>query len=260
MTKLLLPLLMLFGAVSTSANPLATPPLAGGKLDSVILALDSQFWTAYNSCNLEGMASFLATDVEFYHDKGGLTTSSATLVQQIKEGLCADQGSSLRREAVAGTVKVYPLNNFGAIITGDHLFYFKEKGEAESLIERAKFTHIWRYQDENWKMTRVLSYDHQPHSENSDKTSLTLSKEALQKFAGQYNAPNTGSISMTLEEGNLNMQTTNMGFKLYPESETLFFVKEAPLTFEFIQDQAQKVLKFIVRENGKIVEEALRVE
>jgi len=42
---------------------------------------------------------------------------------------------------------------------------------------------------------------------------------------------------------------------LHPESETIFFVSDRDLTFEFVKEGA-KVSKVVVREHGAIVEEA----
>jgi hypothetical protein len=54
------------------------------------------------------------------------------------------------------------MNNYGAILTGEHVFYILEKGKSERLDGLAKFTHVWRFKDNEWKMHRVLSYDHGP--------------------------------------------------------------------------------------------------
>jgi hypothetical protein len=43
---------------------------------------------------------------------------------------------------------------------GEHNFYVTEKG-VEKLEGRAKFTHIWLLTKDGWKMSRVLSFDHQ---------------------------------------------------------------------------------------------------
>ena len=40
----------------------------------------------------------------------------------------------------------------------------------------------------------------------------------------------------------------------------MFFIKEAPITLEFVKNDEGKILKFVVRESGAIVEEAQRME
>ncbi|MBQ4822420.1 DUF4440 domain-containing protein [Aquimarina sp. MMG016] len=228
-------------------------------LEETILNLDKQFWKAYNTCNAESFKNFLTEDLEFYHDKGGLTEGLDHLLKTVRNSLCAPQNPRLRREVVAGTLEVHPLNNYGAILSGEHVFYITEKGKEEKLIEKAKFTHVWQHKDNTWKMSRVLSYDHQPTSENAAKKEIKLSDDILATFVGQYKAPKTGLVNISVKGKNLQMNAGKMQLKMHPQSETLFFAKEMPLTFEFIQNQKGKVLKFIVRENGKIVEEAKRM-
>lgn len=229
-------------------------------LEETILKLDTGFWKAYNTCDLDNFKTFLTDDLEFYHDKGGLTTTSSKLLDQVANGLCGDENTRLRREAVNGSVKVYPLNNYGAIITGEHVFYLKETGKDEKQIEKAKFTHVWKLENEQWRMSRVLSYDHQQISENSAKTAVVLAMEILSSYAGQYQAPNTGAVTISLSGNNtLHMDAGQMKAQLHPESENLFFIKEAPITLEFVKDTEGKTNKFIVREKGNVVEEAKKV-
>jgi hypothetical protein len=51
---------------------------------------------------------------------------------------------------------------YGAVISGEHLFYNTTKGGPEALAGRARFTHMLLLKDGAWKMSRVLSYDHGP--------------------------------------------------------------------------------------------------
>lgn len=131
---------------------------------------DRIFWQAYNDCNLPVFGEFISDDVEFYHDKGGITLGKAALVKSIKDNLCGNRDNfRLKREAVAGTVKVYAMKNgdviYGAVISGEHVFSRWEKGEAEYKSGQARFTHLWRLTDGTWKMTRILSYSHEAYKE-----------------------------------------------------------------------------------------------
>lgn len=132
------------------------------ELSKVILYQDSIFWVAYNVCDVEKMMTFFSDDIEFYHDKGGLTTSLPSFRTAVENGLCGKPDWRLRREAIQGSLKVFPLNNYGAILSGDHVFYIIENGNPGRLDGQAKFTHVWRFKDKAWKMHRVLSYDHGP--------------------------------------------------------------------------------------------------
>lgn len=132
------------------------------ELHQLILQLDSLFWQAYNTCDADKMGEFLTDDIEFYHDKGGLTETKEVLLEGLRTGLCGNPDMHLRREAVKGTVEVFPMSQYGAIISGKHLFYVVPTGKEEFLDGLARFTHLWQYKEGYWKMARVLSYDHGP--------------------------------------------------------------------------------------------------
>ena len=139
---------------------------APGDVSGAVRQRDALFWKAYNACDVKGMGEFFTEDVEFYHDRGGVTRGHASLVTTLREGLCSNPDSTLRREAVAGTVHVFPMKEndvvYGAILAGEHVFYVKQKGKPEFLDGRAKFMDLWTLEGAVWKMSRVLSYDHGP--------------------------------------------------------------------------------------------------
>lgn len=45
------------------------------ELNRAITSLDTALFDSYNRCDLEKFSSFLADDVEFYHDQGGVTST-----------------------------------------------------------------------------------------------------------------------------------------------------------------------------------------
>ncbi|MBC7830206.1 MAG: nuclear transport factor 2 family protein [Chitinophagaceae bacterium] len=136
------------------------------KLSATILYKDSLFWIGYNNCDMKSFQQFFTTDVEFYHDKGGITIGLEKLAGITQKNLCGTSNFRLRREAVEGSIKVFPLQNsdtiYGAVISGEHLFYVRETGKEERLDGQAKFTHVWLLKDGIWKMARIISYDHGP--------------------------------------------------------------------------------------------------
>ena len=135
-------------------------------LTNTILQKDSLFWKAYNSCDTTGFGNYVTDDIEFYHDKGGITFGKQKLVNSITNNLCSNPDFRLRREAIKGTVNVFPLENngviYGAVISGRHYFYINEKGKKEYRDGMARFTHVWLLKNGQWKMNRILSYDHGP--------------------------------------------------------------------------------------------------
>ena len=136
------------------------------KVSQIIFHKDSLFWESYNRCDTTNYNQFFSDDVEFYHDKGGITQGVESMGMSIKKNLCSNSDFRIRREEVKGTVKFFPLQNngviYGAILSGEHLFYVLEKGKEARLDGKARFTHLWLLKDNIWKMSRILSYDHGP--------------------------------------------------------------------------------------------------
>ena len=150
--------LFLFLAVLLGPSEARTGGLASDdELFRTIAALDTAVFDAFNRCDLEKLGPYFAEDLEFYHDKGGVTRTRQGLVESVKQYICG----KVRRELVAGTLEVYPMEGYGAIETGVHRFYHPGKDDVETPGE-AKFVHLWQKKDGVWQITRVLSFDHHP--------------------------------------------------------------------------------------------------
>ena len=134
----------------------AQPPAAPDALYQTISALDTAVFDAYNKCQPEKFATFLDEDLEFYHDQAGLSRGAQSAVDAIKKNICG----KVRRELVPGTLKVYPLNGYGAVETGVHRFCDPKKVKCGAGSGEARFVHIWQNKDGAWKLTRIISYDH----------------------------------------------------------------------------------------------------
>lgn len=232
------------------------------ELPAAILHKDSLFWRGYNTCDTSLFAEFFADDVEFYHDNGGVTMGLAALLESFRKNLCSGN-FRLRREVVDGSAKVFPLRKdgviYGAILSGDHLFYLTEKDQPERLEGRAKFTHLWLLRNGEWKMTRVLSYDHGPAPYANKRKETALPADVLRTYAGKYKGAQTGMIEVVVENNSLALIMGGKPFPIYAEKEGLFFAKERDLTFEFVRS-GNAVSKMIVREKGNIAEELLLVK
>lgn len=228
----------------------------------IILQKDSLFWKAYNTCDIASFSQFFMADVEFYHDKGGLTLGVEDLTASMQKNLCGANNFRLRREAVAGSVKVFPLHKsgvlYGAILSGEHVFYVLEKGKAERLDGLAKFTHVWLLKDSVWKMARVLSYDHGPATRKTTHIEIKLEAAALARFTGTYKGPQSDEIIVRKEASGLTLQANNSILTLHAETANRFFVKERNLTFEFIANE-KGASKVLVYEFNKLVEEAVLI-
>lgn len=118
-----------------------------------IVALDSAFFQAYNTCetNLETYAAFYDENIEFYHDNGGFMNSKSEIVASTKKYVCG----KVTRHLVKGSIEVYPIKDFGAVEFGLHSFHNKEEPNAKPSIGR--FTIIWKNTNSNWKIVKVIS-------------------------------------------------------------------------------------------------------
>lgn len=224
-----------------------------GTHEAAVLAADRSFWSAYNACDLEGMTTYFTDDLEFYHDKGGLSSGRAELVQKTREGMCKPGGVRLRREAVPGSVHFYPIAGYGGILSGEHVFYVKEPGKPEYLDGQARFTHVWQRAAGTWQMRRVLSYDHGPARAVTAVAAVAVPAEVLSRYAGRYQS-GKGLATVTAEENGLRIAAGDLTFSLEPVSETSFVYPERNLRFDFVEDS------FSVWENGARVDEARRVK
>ena len=188
------------------------------ELSTLLAARDSALFDAFNSCDSVKFASFFTDDVEFYHDKGGLTTSRQALVSAMAKR-CREQSDGaipkLRRQLVNGSLEAYPLDNYGAIQSGVHHFFQSSNGK-ERPAEVARFTHVWQYRYGAWKIARELSYDHQPWD---SATTVAIPAADLGKYEGVYDIAlpkGTLSLRVLAEDGQLMAQEEGPGKKKEP--------------------------------------------
>lgn len=123
------------------------------KLYDTIVHLDSLFFEAYNTCNLnlDKYANFYSENIEFYHDQGGLSTSKKEIVDATERNICG----KVTRELVKGSIEVYPIKNFGAVEIGFHKFHNITEESSEPKVGR--FVIIWQNINNEWKISRVVS-------------------------------------------------------------------------------------------------------
>jgi ketosteroid isomerase-like protein len=131
------------------------------QLFETIAQLDAKMFAAFNAHDVDGVMSMFSDDVEFYHDKGGLTNH-----QQTRQGFVKMFGSAsdIRRELIPGSLQVYPIKDFGALEIGTHRFCHKEKEKNGSPPRtdcgNFPFVMIWQKMGDSWKVSRVISYGH----------------------------------------------------------------------------------------------------
>ena len=121
------------------------------ELHDKIVELDSIFFHAYNTCDLDKQAAMYADSIEFYHDRGGLSTSKKEIMASIKNNICG----KVTRELIKGSVEVYPIKGYGAVEMGWHRFHNNQEPNAPS--KPGKFIIIWKQTGEQWQISRVVS-------------------------------------------------------------------------------------------------------
>ena len=132
--------------------------LSAQALTKKIASMDSILFHAFNTCDVNTSKSLFTEDLEFYHDAGGLTNYAQNVNSILQR--CNNKEMTVRRELVKGSLEVFPIKDFGAIQIGSHRFYYAGKGQEEKLDGTFKFVHIWKNVNGNWKIARVISYDH----------------------------------------------------------------------------------------------------
>lgn len=135
----------------------AAPPPVSPELYRTIARQDSLMFVAFNRHDVQQLQAFFAEDLEFYHDKGGLTNFQQTM-QGFQRLFDQNKTTGLNRQLVPGTLEVYPINGYGAVETYQHRFCHVENGHDD--CGTFKNMMVWRLRDGRWQVTRVVSYGH----------------------------------------------------------------------------------------------------
>ncbi len=139
------------------------------ELTQKILQLDSLlFQVGFNQCNISQFENLLSENLNFYHDKDGISNKTKFL-SDLKNGICNNsEKRNVQRKLVADKTEIFPLYKngifYGALHNGEHLF--SEKRETVPGI--AKFSNLWLLENGQWKLTESFSYDHQPKVKTPD--------------------------------------------------------------------------------------------
>ena len=130
-------------------------PSASQQLYNEIERMDGVLFDAFNAQNLNKLKTLFTDDLEFYQDNEGLALYQQTM-KDFKSMF--EQKNKVRRELVKGSMEVYPIKNYGAIEIGIHKFCHIENGKEE--CGTFKFVHVWQNKNGEWKISRVISYNH----------------------------------------------------------------------------------------------------
>ena len=137
----------------------------GSDLFKELVKQDSTFFQrGFNQCDLVYLKNHISDDLKFYHDQSGFQDKKA-FFENTQKYICSNSEKKPIRQVDTSSLEVFPLYNngelYGAIQKGIHHFYLRENGNEDVWTSTAKFTHIWVLENEIWKLSEVLSYDHQ---------------------------------------------------------------------------------------------------
>lgn len=139
----------------------------GDDMRTQVVAADARLFELFmERCDPDALRAMVTDDFEFFDDRGGLVaTDGDVFVAQYAErcgGRDAPDAWRSRREALADTVAIFPIAHYGAVETGEHVFYERQGDGPESRVGRARFAQMWKLEGGSWKLARVFSYDHAP--------------------------------------------------------------------------------------------------
>jgi len=147
---LFLLVVLVLSSMTADAQSVAQPD----PLFMTIQSLDTKLFDAYNHCDLTTLGAMVSDDLEFYHDQTGLSVGKAPFLAAIKQNICG----KVQRTLLPQTLEVYALKGYGAVQIGIHRFH--HPGRPEDGVGDAKLVTLWQNKDGAWKVTRVISYNH----------------------------------------------------------------------------------------------------
>lgn len=122
------------------------------------------FERSFNRCDTNYLKNAIDIGLTFYHDKSGIQ-SRDNFLENTKKYICGDTVRKPIRKVDEQSLEVYPMYNdnvlYGAVQTGIHSFFIKEKNKADVLTGKAKFIHLYLLVNQKWILKEVISFDHQ---------------------------------------------------------------------------------------------------
>ncbi|MEE9363815.1 MAG: DUF3471 domain-containing protein [Cellulophaga sp.] len=208
----------------------------GSDLFATLKAKDSLlFEVGFNQCNLKQMEKLVVDGIEFYHDRDGITKSKKHFIKSVKENLCFSGKNVIERVLDKASLEVFPLykgdNLYGALQTGIHSF-----GDT-----KANFSHIWLLENNEWKISRVINYNHHKEKIPSKGKFITLSNKDLKQYVGVYEFSPEFVLTVRIK-----------GNQLYGGSQGDEVAINCYATHKFIDGEQTHDLEFILDKKGNV--------
>ena len=172
---------------------------------------------------------------------------------------CGEQRErqQIKRVLINESLEVYPIANYGAVENGEHIFHLVIDEDTSKPISKAKFTSIWRFDNNEWKLARTISYNHIPYGK------IQLDDKTLKLYEGDYQASDRmvriKKEGKTLKMTDLVDKKEVWSAEMLAETEDTFYLNQNNIQIKFIQKEG-KVEKLAVYENGKQIEEIKKVK
>jgi hypothetical protein len=153
MNKVLAACLMAASAIASAADKDA----ARAQLEAEITAADARLFGGLNDRDIGPMKAGFSRRLEFYHDRSGVTGYDDNIAIFEKNFKAPNR---VRRIAMPETVEVFPAGPNHAMQIGRHRFCNKPSASEPEDCAVYRFSMVWEQEDGQWKLLRVLSYDH----------------------------------------------------------------------------------------------------
>lgn len=154
MKNIMMGVCLLIGGGVAVAGP---GDLSRAQLKAEITAADARLFGGLNDADIGPMKKGFSRRLEFYHDRSGVTDYAQNIAIFEKN---FREGRKVRREAMPGTVEVFPAGPDHAMHIGQHRFCSKPSPTEPEGCSVYRFSMVWERDGGRWKLLRVLSYDH----------------------------------------------------------------------------------------------------
>lgn len=202
------------------------------------------FEIGFNECNQKIMKKLVTDDIEFYHDKDGITKSKTQFLNSIKENLCGSGKNIIKRILDKTSLEVFPLYQdgklYGALQNGIHSFQ----------QTKASFSHIWILENGEWKLSRVISYNHHQEKQVLKSNFVDVSVNELKRYVGVYEFSPEFILEIRIKDGQLfgGSQGQEVVIRCYDEHK--FIDSEQVHDLEFILDKKGIVTNLYMKGSG----------
>lgn len=202
------------------------------------------FDIGFNQCDTNQLERLIAKDIEFYHDKDGITKSREKFIASIEGNLCATGKNILKRVLDKNSFEVFPLYRkgelYGAIQNGDHRF-----GDV-----LASYSHLWLIYAGEWKLARVFSYNHTQELSVSKTNRLDLTLKDLTQYIGDYEFSPEFVLTIRIKDGELYGGSQGQEVKISSYAEHRFIDDAQTHDLEFLLDKKGNITALNMKGSG----------